>query len=277
MSTRVRDALSTTFGELRHEPTAKRIRAALGGQAIVESDRALLVWEPRRVVPSYAVPIEDIRGDLEPDSRPPEQSDSPVLHPGIPFGVHSTEGEALVVRAPGDTARAAAFRPADRELAEHVILDFDGFDAWYEEDEQIFGHPRDPYHRVDVRRSARSIRLELDGEVLADSSRASLLFETNLPVRFYLPPEDVRGDRRRTDLKTYCPYKGQASYWSFDVNGRTRRNLAWSYEAPLPDAAPVTGLIAFWDELVDVVLDGERRERPDTPFSRALADEFDVG
>jgi uncharacterized protein (DUF427 family) len=275
MSTRVRDTLSRAFGELRHEPTEKRIRAVLGGEPVVESGRALLVWEPRRIVPSYAVPVDDVRGELERDTRPPEESDSPVLHPGIPFGVHSTEGEALVIRGRG-AAAAAAFRPADPELTGHVILDFDGFDAWYEEDEQIFGHPRDPYHRVDVRRSSRSIRIELDGEVLADGSGASLLFETNLPVRFYLPPEDVRSDRRPTEKRTYCPYKGQASYWSFDVNGRTRANLAWSYEAPLPDAAPVTGLIAFWDEVVDVVIDGERRERPDTPFARALAEEFGV-
>jgi uncharacterized protein (DUF427 family) len=269
--------MSSTFGELRHEPTAKRIRAALADQPVVESSRALLVWEPRRIVPTYAVPVDDVRGELEPDTRPPERSDSPVLHPGIPFGVHSTEGEALIVRAPGTTASAGAFRPADPDLAEHLILDFDAFDAWYEEDEQVFGHPRDPYHRIDVRRSARPIRIELYGEVLADSSRASLLFETNLPVRFYLPPQDVRADRQPSEHRTYCPYKGRASYWSFDVNGRTRTNLAWSYEAPLPDAAPVTGLIAFWDEVVDVVLDGERLERPATPFAKALAEEFGVG
>jgi len=89
-------------------------------------------------------PVEDVEGEVQPDTRPPEQSDSPVLHPGIPFGVHSTEGEALVIRAPGGNAGAAAFRPADPELGGHLILDFDGFDAWYEEDEQIFGHPRDP-------------------------------------------------------------------------------------------------------------------------------------
>ena len=268
--------MSRTFRELRHEPTEKRIRAALGGEAVVDSSRALLVWEPRRISPSYSVPVDDVLGDLEPDTRPPEDSDSPVLHPGIPFRVHSTDGEALVVRGPGRTSEAAAFRPADPDLAGHVILDFDGFDAWYEEDEQIFGHPRDPYHRIDVRRSSRPLRIELDGEVLADSSRACLLFETNLPVRFYVPPEDVRSDRQRGDKRTYCPYKGEASYWTFDVGGRTHRNLAWTYEAPLPDAAQVTGLIAFWDEVVDVVLDGERRERPDTPFARALAEEFGV-
>ena len=266
----------STIGQLRYEPTEKRIRARLGGETAVDSRRAVLVWEPRRVVPSYAVPVADLRGALEPDAREPARSESPVLHPGIPFEVHSIAGEALVVRGSRGEDTARAFRPADPDLADYVILDFYGFDAWFEEDEEIRGHPRDPFHRVDVRRSSRSVRVELDGEVLAETSRPTVVFETNLPVRFYLPPEDVRGDRRPTEKRTYCAYKGQASYWSFEVNGRPVENLAWTYEEPLPDATAVAGLIAFFDERVDVVLDGERRERPDTVIARAVVEEAGV-
>jgi uncharacterized protein (DUF427 family) len=157
-----------------------------------------------------------------------------------------------------------------------VILDHHGFDAWYEEDEPVVGHPRDPFHRVDMRRSSRHVRVELDGEPLAESSRATLLFETSLPTRFYLPREDVLIDLHPSGKRTYCPYKGQASYWSLDVPGRTHQDVAWSYEDPLQDAAPITGLVAFFDERVDVVLDGERRPRPRTAVSQAIMQEAGI-
>jgi uncharacterized protein (DUF427 family) len=154
-----------------------------------------------------------------------------------------------------------------------VVLDFHAFDAWYEEDEPIFSHPRDPFHRVDIRRSSRRVRIEVDGEVLAESSRPCLLFETSLPMRCYLPREDVRLELSPSAKKTYCPYKGQASYASFDVKGRRYRDLVWSYEQPLPDATAIAGLVAFFDEKVDVIVDGQRRERPRTAVSRAIVEE----
>jgi uncharacterized protein (DUF427 family) len=157
-----------------------------------------------------------------------------------------------------------------------VVLDFAAFDDWYEEDERIAGHPRDPFHRVDVRRSARPVRIEVDGDVVAETTRARLLFETSLPLRFYLPREDVRVELHPNSRRTYCPYKGQASYWSVDVGGRRREDLGWTYEQPLPDVVAITGLVAFWDERVDVFLDGERRERPGGAISEALLDEFGV-
>ena len=159
------------------------------------------------------------------------------------------------------------FRPEDPELAGHVVLDFAGFDRWLEEDEEISGHPRDPFHRVDVRASSRHVQLLLDGEVLADSTRPSLVFETLLPVRYHLRPEDVRAPLRPSDTRTWCPYKGAASYWSVEVAGRVVPDLLWSYENPLPDAAELTGLRAFFDERLDVVVDGEPRPRPVTPWS----------
>jgi uncharacterized protein (DUF427 family) len=274
MGARMRDTMARVRDELRYEPTEKRIRATFGDQPVVDSTRAALVWEPRRVVPSYAVPVEDVRAEILPG--PPAQAPpahAPILHPGIPFAAHSCAGEPVSLRAAGEARDGVAFRFADADLDGYLELDFYGFDAWYEEDERIVSHPRDPFHRVDARRSTRHVRIELDGELLAETSRPTLVFETGLPVRFYLPREDLRAQPEPSERRTYCPYKGEASYSSFDVNGRRRRDLAWSYEQPLPDAAELRGLIAFWNERVDMVVDGERTEKPATVFTAALAEE----
>jgi uncharacterized protein (DUF427 family) len=264
MSIRMRDLLTQARGELRYEPVEKRVRA----DAVVDSTRAILVWEPRRVVPSYAVPSTDISVPLGPAPTSTDEA-AGVLHPGIPFGVHTAAGESVTI----EDRTGAGFRLADVDLAGYVVLDFTAFDEWFEEDERIFGHPRDPYHRVDVRQSARSVRIEVGGEALAETTRARLLFETNLPLRFYLPREDVRGELEPgSRAGTYCAYKGRASYWT--LNGH--EDVAWSYEAPLPDAVAITGLVAFWDERVDVVLDGTRRDPPGGAISEALRDEFGV-
>jgi uncharacterized protein (DUF427 family) len=273
MAIRMRDAMSSRLDELRYEPTEKRIRALIAGEAVVDSTHALLVWEPRRVVPSFAVPVADVRGALVPaPGAEPGSSSPPILHPGIAFGAHSTDGEALTLRAADAMRQGVAFAPTDPDLEGHVILDFHGFDAWYEEDEPLVGHARDPYHRIDMRRSAREVRIERDGALLAQSTRAVLLFETSLPTRFYLPREDVVAELRPSEKRTICAYKGHASYWSLDAG----ENLAWTYEDPLPEAAPVTGLVAFFDELVDVSVDGERRERPRTHFAKAILEEAGI-
>jgi len=279
MSSQVRELLASGFGQLRHEPTAKRIQAVLGGETVVDSTRAVLVWEPRRIVPSYAVPAEDVRGELVPAGPTVgvvggdvgvalgDVTALRVLDPRVPFAVHSTEGELVDVRAAGQRRPGAGFRPADPDLAGLVILDFGAFDAWYEEDEQNVAHPRDPFHRIDVLPSSRQVRLELDGEVLAVSSRPVLLFETMLPARYYLPREDVTAELVPSSTRTWCAYKGQASYFSMSVGGRLVPDIAWSYPDPQHDADRVRDLIAFFDERIDVTLDGERRARPVTPWS----------
>jgi len=277
MSTRMRQALFQHLGELRHEPTDKRIRALLGGRVVADTTGAVLVWEPRRVVPTYAVPVADVVGDLAPAGaarvtadtvglRLPAVSDRPVLDPSIPFEVHTTEGEAVEVRGPDGGPSGAGFRPADPDLAEHVVLDFAAFD-WLEEDEPVVSHPHDPFHRIDVLRSSRPVRLERDGGVLAETTRARFLFETSLPMRFYLPREDVRVELHPSATRTWCAYKGEAAYWSPVVGGGAVPDLAWSYDAPLHEAGAIGGLVCFFDERVDVVLDGRRRERPVTPWS----------
>lgn len=270
---RMSDAMTELRERLCYEPTEKRIRASLGGETVVDTTRAVLVWEPRRVVPIYAVPVDDLRAELRPAEGLPDPG-MPVLHPGIPFAVHSADGRAMSVHAAGETREAAGFLPADPELDGYVVLDFAAFD-WQEEDEPIAGHPRSPFHRVDVRASSRHVQVEIDGEVVADSTRTRLLFETSLPVRFYFPREDVAPMRRSTQ-RTHCPYKGHASYWSPEVGGRIRENLAWTYEQPLPEVAAIAGLVAFFDEAVDVIVDGRRRPRPGGAIAAALADEFGV-
>ena len=244
MSTQLRRLLASNFGQLRYEPTAKRIRAELGGRTVVDTTGAALVWEPRRVVPSYAVPRSDVHGDLVPAAADPagghgnsaRLADRPVLDPRIPFAVHTTEGLVVDLDAAGQHRPAAGFLPGDPDLAGLVVLDFGAFDAWYEEDEQNVSHPRDPFHRIDVLPSSRRVRLELDGQVLAESSRPVLLFETLLPTRYYLPRADVAAGLAASPTRTWCAYKGQASYFSVTVAGRPVPDLAWTYEDPRHDA-----------------------------------------
>jgi uncharacterized protein (DUF427 family) len=159
--------------------------------------------------------------------------------------------------------------PADPDLAGLVVLDFRAFDTWYEEDDPVVAHPRDPFHRVDARPSSRHVRIEAGGRVLADSTRPVLVFETSLPTRFYLPRQDVVADLDPSPRRTRCAYKGEASYWS----AGELADIAWSYENPLEDAGRLTGLVAFFDELVDVTVDGVARARPTTPFARAIVEE----
>ena len=279
MSTRMRNLLMGGLGELRHEPTGKRIRAVLDGGTVVDTTRALLVWEPQRIVPSYAVPADDIAAELAPADaaaadatgtvgvRMPELSGRPVLDPSVPFTKHSAEGRAADVRAGQQNRPGAGFFPADPGLAGYVVLDFGAFDAWYEEDELTVAHPRDPFHRIDVLPSSRHVRVELDGHVLAESSRPVLLFETMLPTRYYLPRDDIRAELTPSATRTCCAYKGQASYWSATAGDRVVPDLAWTYQQPRHDAAQVRGLIAFFAERLDVTVDGERTDRPITPWS----------
>jgi uncharacterized protein (DUF427 family) len=267
-----------SLGELRYEPVDKRIRAMLGDRVVIDTDRAVLVWEPKRVVPSYGIPFDELEGVLSAPAQPnpsgesapagaavPHLGDRPVYDPSVPFIVHTTDGEAFDLRVDGAERPAAAYRPADDALGEYAIVDFDAFDEWYEEDERNIGHPRDPFHRIEIVHSSRPVRVERAGELLAESTRPYLLFEAPLPVRYYLPAEDVvDGLLRPSPTRSVCAYKGQASYWSLEGE----EDIAWSYPEPLREAAEVTDRIAFFNERVDIVFDGTRLERPVTPWSR---------
>jgi uncharacterized protein (DUF427 family) len=177
--------------------------------------------------------------------------------------VHTAAGEPVAI------GEAAGYRLAD--LPGYVAVDFEAFD-WFEETEPVRGHPRDPFHRVDVLCSSRPLRIERDGELVAESTHARLVFETGLPTRYYVLREDMRVPLEPTGQRTYCPYKGEASYFSF----AGAENLIWSYEDPLPDMRPLTGLLGFWHERFEVYLDGERREPGDDAIVEVMLDEFGV-
>lgn len=279
MSIRLRDTLMRELGELRYEPIEKRIRGQLDDETVIDSTRALLVWEPRRVVPAYAFLEDDIDAEIAaapaaedvdtsvgvPQMGVPKLAGRIVFDPSVPFEVRTTEGKPMTIRSRGGDREVAAFRPADDALAGHLIVDFDGFDAWYEEDERNVGHPRDPFHRIDIVHSSRTVRVEHEGQLIAESSTPYLLFEPPLPVRCYLPAQDVRTDLLQpSDTRTFCAYKGEASYLS--LGGEA--DVAWTYPAPLREAAEVIDRIAFFNERVDIVVDGNRLERPQTPWSR---------
>jgi uncharacterized protein (DUF427 family) len=266
--------LFAALPELRMHPTAKRIRAVAGGDTIIDSTRALVVWEPRRIVPSYAVPVADIDASLEPaaseasaEELAVQVSGAPVLDPRTGFAFHTVAGRSFDIVA-ATILPNAAFVPDDADLGGYAIVDFDAFDEWREEDELLVAHARDPFGTIDTRHSSRRVVVEIDGVQLADSTRSVMLFETLLPTRYYLPREDVRMDLLEpTDSQTACAYKGFASYWSANVNGTVVRDVAWSYEDPHNYATAVKDMICFYNERVDISVDGVRVERPQTPWS----------
>jgi len=263
MATKMRDLLGGALTSLRYEPTEKHLRISLDGEPVADTVDGLLIWEPRRLVPTYAVPTADVTARLESASRIDDLPDASVLIPAHPFAVHSCPGEMFDVVAGGARATSAAFRPDDPDVAGYLTLDFSAFE-WREEDEPIVAHPHDPFKRIDILASTRQVRIESDGRVLAESSRPLLLFETSLPLRFYLPRADVVAELEPSDTVSYCAYKGRASYLSVPDGPA---DIAWTYPQPLREAEPVRDYVAFFNERADVIVDGLRRERPVTHWS----------
>jgi uncharacterized protein (DUF427 family) len=244
------------------EPSERWVRGRKGEVTVVDSRHPVLVWEPGVPVPLYAFPREEVRADL---LRPAENP---------PTGAHTGSTVFYDLQIDGELLPNAAWTfPAD-DLAGHLAFEWfrrtgKGLDHWYEEEEEIFVHPRDPHKRVDAIPSSRHVRVEIDGMAVADTRRPVLLFETGLPTRYYVPREDVRLDLLTpTDHHTGCPYKGTAEYWSWQGDADVPPHLVWSYPDPLPAVAAVKGLLAFYNEAADITVDGERLERPVTHFTR---------
>jgi uncharacterized protein (DUF427 family) len=242
----------------RIEQSAKRVRVYLGGEVVADSTRPQLVWEVP-YYPQYYFPVDDVRAE--------------TLIPTGELKTSPTLGDArrYTVKAGNKEAPGAAWRyhesPIDR-VRDFIRFDWESMDAWFEEDEEVFVHPRDPYSRVDILASSRHIRVELGGVTLAESSHPRLLFETGLPVRYYLPKPDVRLDLLvPSDTVTRCPYKGTTVHYSATVGGTTHPDVAWSYTAPVLESVKIAGLVCFYNERVDLYVDGERLRRPNTAWS----------
>jgi uncharacterized protein (DUF427 family) len=249
--------MSTQERGIRIEEGRKRVRAYLNGHLVADTARPVLVWE-WPYYPAYYFPAADVRAELIPageTEHSPSRGDAEVLH----------------VKTAAGTAERAARRYPDSPLAalrELVRLDWAAMSEWLEEDEPVYVHPRDPYKRVDILASSRHVRVELDGVTVADSRQPRILFETGLPPRYYLPLTDVRMDLLRpSQSSSRCPYKGTAGYWSVDTGQAVHEDIVWIYRTPLPESQKIAGLACFYNEKVDLFIDGEPQERPHTHFS----------
>jgi uncharacterized protein (DUF427 family) len=247
------------------DPSPKRVRAILGGETIADSRSAFLLHESGHQ-PVYYFPPEDVAMSFC------EPTDHHTVCP--------KKGEAsyYTLRAGSEVVENGAwYYPSPLEgapdgLAGLIAFYFNKMDSWLEEDEEIFGHPRDPYHRVDVIPTSASLRFMKRGEVLAETTRAMALFETNLPIRWYLPRDDVAASLEPSDATSICPYKGVAGYFNVrQADGTVHKDLVWYYAEPLAEARRVAGYVCFYNERVDVELDGVAVERPESPWRHGRA------
>ncbi|HVM64633.1 MAG TPA: DUF427 domain-containing protein [Acidimicrobiales bacterium] len=240
---------------MKVEHCPKRVRAYVGGELVVDTINAIYVWEVP-YYPAYYLPAADVRATLAPTGayeHSPSRGDAEVLD----------------VQTDGTVVKNAAKRypsPLVEELRDRVRLEWESMDEWLEEDEPVYVHPRDPHTRVDILDSSRHVVVRVDGDAVAESHHPRLLFETGLPTRYYLPMTDVRLDLLTpTSTVTRCPYKGSAAYWSLGEHV----DIAWCYRAPLPESQKIAGLIAFYNERVELVVDGVVQEEPRSRFRRA--------
>lgn len=242
------------------EPTPRWIRVKLGGETIADSKNVLLLIESRYQL-VYYFPQSDVRMDLLTLSGNTE--DSSYKGKSVFFTV--SVGDRIAENAAWEYPETQPNRP---DLKNYIAFKWDAMDAWYEEDEEVFVHPRDPYHRVDTLPSSRHIQVVIDGETVADTGRAYLLFETGLPTRYYIPPEDVQMNLLTpTETHTRCPYKGLASYWNINVNGSVHEDVVWGYLDPIPESPKIKGSVSFYNEKVDIYVDGMLEEKPRTVWS----------
>ena len=245
-------------GRVRVEPAPRRVRVVFGGTVVADTTDAVYVWE-NPWYPQYYIPLADVRPEALKETA--TTSRSPSRGTARHFSVQGGD------RVADDAAWCYADSPIEA-LRDRVRFEWGAMDAWFEEDEEVFVHPRNPYTRVDILRSSRSVRVEVAGVVVAETIRPTFLFETGLPRRTYIPKLDVRLELLEpTGTVTMCPYKGTARYWSIRAGGDLHADLAWSYDAPVRESAPVAGLVAFYDEKVDVFVDGQLQPRPRTHFS----------
>ena len=248
--------------KITFEASPRRVRVAFNGETIADSTNAHLLFETRHL-PVYYFPRADVRMDLL----------TPTDH--HTFCPYKAQASYWTIKAGDRVAENAVWgypEPYEEVAAikDYVAFYWDRVDHWYEEDEEIFVHPRDPYKRVDVVQSSRPVEVVLGGAVVAETRRARFLFETRLPTRYYIPLEDVRMELLVPSAKkTRCPYKGEARYWSAKLGDRLFEDIVWSYPEPIAECPKIKGYLSFYNEQVDEIrVDGKAVPRPVTPWSK---------
>lgn len=238
-------------------PVPRRIRGVKGDETLVDTTCALYVWEWPHY-PQYYFPRADVKMDafVEGDVISTPQGDARRLELSAPLGERRSAGRIITSSPLAGVGRT-------------VRLEWNALDRWFEEDEEVFVHPRSPYKRVDALRSSRAVRVELNGVVLAEAQGCVMVFETGLPTRYYLDPTNVRfASLIDSPTRTQCPYKGMTGgYWSAQARDVHVRDVAWTYLFTTPAMTPIAGLVAFLNEKVDIFVDGRLEERPVTHFS----------
>lgn len=250
------------------QPTAKWIRVQVGGVTVADSKNVRILHE-RGHLPVYYFPKADVQWDLLREGS---------QHSHCPFKGDASYWDIVV----GDRViEQAAWSyldpiPESEGIREYVAFYWNKVDKWLEEEEEVFVHPRDPYKHIDAIASSRHIQVVLNGVTVADSRRPVIVFETGLPVRYYLPKEDIKQELfTSSDLQTSCPYKGDASYLSAEVEGQVYDNIIWSYANPIPEIPKITGLYSFYNERVDAVyVDGVQEAAPQ--WHRSVLEFLDV-
>ncbi len=239
------------------EPVPRRIRGTKAGETLVDSTQALYVWE-WPYYPHYYVPRSDVHMDAFIVGDVAKTAQGEARHLALKTGA--------VERRPAARMITKSDIPG---LTGTVRVEWNALDHWYEEDEEVFVHPRNPYVRVDALRSNRTVRIEINGIVLAEAKDCVMVFETGLPTRYYLDPTNVRFTYLApSPTRTQCPYKGKTDgYWSAAVEGTSVPDVAWTYSFTTPAMATIAGLVAFLNERVDIFIDGEIQARPVTHFT----------
>jgi uncharacterized protein (DUF427 family) len=256
--------------KITFERSPRRVRTQFNGETIADSSAAHLLFETRHL-PIYYFPRADVRMDLLSASEHHTYCPYKGTASYWSIAVGGRSSENAVWGYPEPFAEVAAIK-------DYVAFYWDRVDHWFEEDDEIFVHARDPYKRVDVVNSARPVRVIVGGETVAETTRARFLFETRLPTRYYIPPEDVRLDLLVPSEKvTACPYKGTARYYSVRIGERVFPDLVWCYPEPIPECPKIKGYLCFFNEHVDeILLDGISVARPLTPWSKDWQDKAET-
>ncbi|KXH39189.1 hypothetical protein CNYM01_05973 [Colletotrichum nymphaeae SA-01] len=256
-----------TNGPHKTQPTARRVRVILNSTCVVDTTKAVHVWE-HVAYPQYYVPVTELRNCRWKDKQDIQSTTdaSQAAAAVVEVTVPGRDGE-------NDFTTDRALRFSDNgeisgALKGLIRLEFGSMDQWLEEETPIYVHPKDPYKRIDILPSSRPVEVKVAGKTVAKTNFAVHLLETGLPTRYYLPLASIdQSALRKSKLITKCPYKGDAEYYSVVVDGKEHSDLVWYYRLPTQESVGIAGLLCFYNEKVDIILDGELLEQPKTFFS----------